>query len=112
MLQYLFFGTRIYLANFSFMWALPVISFAALLVFRLFWGGRQPCKGLLLVLPAAYVLVSVVTACLLAADSTAIIGLADLLFRLEPALLFAWLGLLAGTAVASLRPREEEQADA
>ena len=75
MLQFLFFGTRICLLNFHTMWVLPVLALAALLVFRLLWGGRQPCKGLMWVLPAAYVLAGVGNAFLLAADNTALVSL-------------------------------------
>ena len=109
MLQFLFFGTRICLLNFHTMWGLPVLALAALLVFRLFWGGRQPCKGLMWVLPAAYVLAGVGNAFLLAADNAALVSLASLLFRLEPVLLFAWLGLLLGTVIAALLPKKEKK---
>ena len=34
---------------------------------------------------------------------------ASLLFRLEPVLLFAWLGLLLGTAIAALLPKKEKK---
>ena len=109
MLQFLFFCTRICLLNFHTMWVLPVLALAALLVFRLLWGGRQPCKGLMWVLPAAYVLAGVGNAFLLAAGNTALVGLPSLLFRLEPVLLFAWLGLLLGTASAALLPKKEKK---
>lgn len=109
MLQFLFFGTRICRLNFHTMWVLPVLALAALLVFRLFWGGRQPCKGLMWVLPAAYVLTGVGNAFLLAADNTALVSLTSLLFGLEPVLLFAWLGLLLGTVIAALLPKKEKK---
>ena len=47
MLTYLLFMTRIYLLNFGSMWKLPVLAFAVMLLFRLLWGGKQPCKGAL-----------------------------------------------------------------
>ena len=100
MLQFLFFGTRICLLNFHTMWVLPVLALAALLVFRLLWGGSQP---------AAYVLAGVGNAFLLAADNAALVSLASLLFRLEPVLLFAWLGLLTGTVIAALLPKKEKK---
>ena len=101
MLQFLFFGTRICLLNFHTMWVLPVLALAALLVFRLLWGGSQPCKGLMWVLPAAYVLAGVGNAFLLAADNAALVSLTSLLF--------AWLGLLTGTVIAALLPKKEKK---
>ena len=50
MLQYLFLMTRVYLLNFGVMWTLPMLAFAAMLLFRLLWSGKQPCKGLLLIM--------------------------------------------------------------
>ena len=47
----LFFWTRIYLLNFSFMWKLPAAAFVTLLALRLLMGGKQPCKGLLFIMP-------------------------------------------------------------
>ena len=61
------------------------------------------------VLPAAYVLAGVGNAFLLAADNAALVSLASLLFRLEPVLLFAWLGLLTGTVIAALLPKKEKK---
>ena len=67
MLTYLLFMTRIYLLNFGSMWKLPVLAFAVMLLFRLLWGGKQPCKGLLFIMPAAYVAVSLYNAAVFAA---------------------------------------------
>lgn len=62
MLSYLFFWTRIYLLNFDTMWALPALAFVLLLALRLLLGGKQPCKGLLFIMPALYVVLGFVNA--------------------------------------------------
>ena len=112
MLQYLFLMTRVYLLNFGVMWALPVLAFAAMLLFRLLWGGKQPCKGLLLIMPAAYVVVSIVNAYLCAVDNIALVSLIGVLGGAEVVLLFGWLGLLLGTVIGKLTKREKGDAHA
>lgn len=99
MLTYLLFMTRIYLLNFGSMWKLPVLAFAVMLLFRLLWGGKQPCKGLLFIMPAAYVAVSLYNAAVFAAGVSG--GLTPL-GGVEAALLFGWLGLLLGAVIDTL----------
>ena len=110
MLQYLFLMTRVYLLNFGVMWTLPMLAFAAMLLFRLLWGGKQPCKGLLLIMPAADVVVSIVNAYLCVVDNTALVSLVGVLGDTEVALLFASLRLLLHTVIAKLTKREQGEA--
>lgn len=99
MFTYFLFMTRIYLLNFGSMWKLPVLAFAVMLLFRLLWGGKQPCKGLLFIMPAAYVGVSLCNAAVFAAGVSG--GLTPL-GGVEAALLFGWLGLLLGAVIDTL----------
>lgn len=103
MLQYLFFMTRICLADFSYMWAVPVGPFLALLALR------QPCRGLLFVLPAAFLAVSIINLLAFSTENLTLLSFVTGLPWLEPGLLFGWLGLLTGTAIAALLPRKPQQ---
>lgn len=98
----LFFWTRIYLLNFSFMWKLPTAAFVTLLALRLLMGGKQPCKGLLFLMPALYVVLGFVNAWLSVADNIALVGLMGVLGSLEVCLIFGWLGLLLGMVIDTL----------
>ena len=105
MLSYLFFWTRIYLLNFGSMWQLPAAAFVTLLALRLLLGGKQPCKGLLFIMPALYVVLGFVNAWLATADQPSMLGLMPILAHLEVGLIFGWLGLLLGTAIGTLFSR-------
>ncbi len=105
MLSYLFFWTRIYLLNFDTMWALPALAFVLLLALRLLLGGKQPCKGLLFIMPTLYVVLGFVNAWLCVADNIALIGLMSVLGSLEVILIFGWLGLLLGMVIDTLIQR-------
>lgn len=105
MLSNLFFWTRIYLLNFSFMWKLPALAFVILLALRLLMGGKQPCKGLLFIMPALYVVLGFVNAWLSVADNIALVGLMGVLGSLEVCLIFGWLGLLLGMVIDTLVQR-------
>ena len=102
MLSYLFFWTRFYLLNFDTMWALPALAFVLLLALRLLMGGKQPCKSLLFIMPALYVVLGFVNAWLCVADNIALIGLMSVLGSLEVILIFGWLGLLLGMVIDTL----------
>ena len=108
----LFFWTRIYLLNFSFMWKLPAAAFVTLLALRLLMGGKQPCKGLLFIMPALYVVLGFVNAWLSVADNIALVGLMGVLGSLEVGLIFGWLGLLLGTVIDTLIQRGKGAANA
>ena len=112
MLQNLFLFTRVTFLNFhnGNMVALPVLAFIALLALRLMFSGKQPWKALLVILPIAFVVIGIVNAILATVDNMGLIGLMGLLFSLEPALLFGWLGLLVGTLIAKLLPKKKEEA--
>ncbi len=99
MLSNLFFWTRFYLLNFNTMWALPVAAFLTLLALRLLLGGKQPCKTLLFLMPALYVLVAFVNAYLFTADDLSLFDLLQVLARSEVCLIFGWLGLLLATVI-------------
>ena len=107
-MDYLFFGTRITLLNFDSMWPIPVLAFIALLALRLLLGNEQPCKALMFILPIAFIVVGILVACLCTVDSIALVGLLTVLFRIEPALLFGWVGLLLGSLIVKLLPRKNE----
>lgn len=109
MLQYLFFMTRICLADFSYMWAVQVGPFLALLALRLLLGGGQPCRGLLFVLPAAFLAVSIINLLAFSTENLTLLSFVTGLPWLESGLLFGWLGLLTGTAIAALLPRKPQQ---
>ena len=109
MLQYLFFMTRICLADFSYMWAVPVGPCLALLALRLLLGGGQPCRGLLFVLPAAFLAVSIINLLAFSTENLTLLSFVTGLPWLESGLLFGWLGLLTGTAIAALLPRKPQQ---
>lgn len=112
MLQNLFLFTRVTFLNFhnGNMVALPVLAFIALLALRLLFGNNQPWKALMIILPIAYVVIGIVNTILATVDNMGLIGLMGLLFSLEPALLFGWLGLLVGTLIAKLLPKKKEEA--
>lgn len=105
MLQYLFFMTRICLADFRSLWAVPVAPFLTLLALRLLLGGGQPCRGLLFILPAAFLAVSLINLLAFSTENLTLLSFVTGLPWLEPGLLFGWLGLLTGTAVAALLPQ-------
>lgn len=111
MLQNLFLFTRITFLNFNNgnIVALPVLAFIALLALRLMFSGKQPWKALLLILPIAFVVVGIVNAILATVDNIALIGLMSLLFRLEPALLCGWLGLLLGTLITKVLKKKDKE---
>lgn len=111
MLQNLFLFTRITFLNFhnTNMLALPVLAFIALLALRLMFSGKQPWKALLFILPIAFVVVGIVNAILSTVDNIALIGLMSLLFSLEPALLFGWLGLLLGTLITKVLKKKDKE---
>ena len=111
MLQNLFLFTRITFLNFhnGNIVALPVLAFIALLALRLMFGGKQPWKALLFILPIAFVVVGIVNAILSTVDNIVLIGLMSLLFRLEPALLFGWLGLLLGTLITKVLKKKDKE---
>lgn len=111
MLQNLFLFTRITFLNFhnGNIVALPVLAFIALLALRLMFGGKQPWKALLLILPIAFVVVGIANAILSTVDNIALIGLMSLLFSLEPALLFGWLGLLLGTLITKVLKKKDKE---
>ncbi len=106
MLQYLFFMTRICLADFRSLWAVPVAPFLTLLALRLLLGGGQPCRGLLFILPAAFLAVSLINLLAFSTENLTLLSFVTGLPWLEPGLLFGWLGLLTGTAVAALLPQK------
>ena len=112
MLSYLFFWTRFYLLNFDTMWALPALAFVLLLALRLLMGGKQPCKGLLFIMPALYVVLGFVNAWLCVADNIALVGLMSVLGSLEVILIFGWLGLLLGMVIDTLIQRAKGAAHA
>ena len=106
MLQYLFFMTRICLADFRSLWAVPVAPFLTLLALRLLLGGGQPCRGLLFILPAAFLAVSLINLLAFSTENLTLLSFVTGLPWLEPGLLFGWLGLLTGTAAAALLPQK------
>ena len=107
-MDYLFFGTRITLLNFDFMWPLPVLAFIALLALHLLLGNEQPCKALMFILPIAFIVVGTLDAHLCTVDNIALIELLAFLMRIEPALLFGWVGLLLGSLIVKLLPKKNE----
>ena len=109
MLEYLFFMTRICLADLPSMWVVSAAPFLTLLALRLLLGGGQPCKGLLLILPAAFLAVSIVNLLAFSTENLTLLSFVTGLPWLEPGLLFGWLGLLTGTAAAALLPRKPQQ---
>lgn len=111
MLQNLFLFTRITFSNFhnGNIVALPFLAFIALFALRLMFGGKQPWKALLLILPIAFVVVGIANAILSTVDNIALIGLMSLLFSLEPALLFGWLGLLLGTLITKVLKKKDKE---
>ena len=113
MLQNLFLFTRVTFLNFrnGNMVVLPVLAFVLLLALRLLLGNKQPCKALMLILPIAFVVVGVVNAILATVDNMGLIGLMGLLFSLEPALLFGWLGLLVGALIAKVLTKKKEETE-
>lgn len=106
MLEYLFFMTRLCLADFHSLWAVPVAPFLTLLALRLLLGGGQPCKSLLFILPAAFLAVSLINLLAFSTENLTLLSFVTGLPWLEPGLLFGWLGLLTGTAVAALLPQK------
>ena len=90
MLSNLFLMTRIHLLNFSDMWILPVIAFAVLAVCRLFWGKKQPVKGLLIAMPIALVVVALWNSYAATSETLFL----PIFGRIEVMLLFGWVGLL------------------
>lgn len=112
MLDYLFFWTRLHLANFPLDWPLSVMAVLLMLFLRLVLLRDRPCKGLMLGMPIAYVVVSVIGAWLISLDKIELISLMCQLGYLEVALFFAWLGLLLGTAIEKLLAiRKEERSN-
>ena len=91
MLQYLFFMTRICLADFRSLWAVPVAPFLTLLALRLLLGGGQPCRGLLFILPAAFLAVSLINLLAFSTENLTLLSFVTGLPWLEPGLLFGWL---------------------
>ena len=102
MLSYLFFMTRIHLLNFSDMWTMPVIAFVVLAAFRLFWGKKQPVKGLLIAMPIALVVVTLWNACAATSETLFL----PIFGRIEVMLLFGWLGLLLSHLLCLLRKKQ------
>lgn len=107
-MDYLFFCTRFTLLNFDFMWSLPVLAFIVLLTLRLLLGNEQPCKALMFILPISFIVVGILDTYLCTVDSIALIGLLTFLMRIEPALLFGWVGLLLGSLIVKLLPKKNE----
>ena len=77
-----------------------------LLALRLLLGGGQPCRGLLFILPAAFLAVSLINLLAFSTENLTLLSFVTGLPWLEPGLLFGWLGLLTGTAVAALLPQK------
>ena len=69
-------------------------------------GGGQPCRGLLFILPAAFLAVSLINLLAFSTENLTLLSFVTGLPWLEPGLLFGWLGLLTGTAVAALLPQK------
>ena len=101
MLSYLFFMTRIHLLNFSLMWHLPVIAFVVMAVFRLFWGKKQPVKGLLIAMPIALVIVALWNGYAATSETVFL----PIFGRIEVMLLFGWVGLLLSHLLCLLKKR-------
>lgn len=111
MLENMFWFTRVTLLNFNNanMIAAPVLAFIALLALRLLLGDRQPCKALMVILPIAFMVLGVFDAYLTSLDNINLVGLMLFLMRMEPSVLFGWLGLLAGTLIAKVLPKKNEE---
>lgn len=101
MLSNLFLMTRIHLLNFSDMWILPVIAFAVLAVFRLFWGKKQPVKSLLIVMPIALVVVALWNGYAATSETVFL----PIIGRIEVMLLFGWVGLMLSHLLCLLKKK-------
>ena len=101
MLSNLFLMTRIHLLNFSDMWILPVIAFAVLAVFRLFWGKKQPVKGLLIAMPIALVVVALWNGYAATSETVFL----PIIGRIEVMLLFGWVGLMLSHLLCLLKKK-------
>lgn len=101
MLSNLFLMTRIHLLNFSDMWILPVIAFAVLAVFRLFWGKKQPVKGLLIAMPIALGVVALWNGYAATSETLFL----PIFGRIEVMLLFGWVGLMLSHLLCLLKKK-------
>ena len=101
MLSNLFLMTRIHLLNFSDMWILPVIAFAVLAVFRLFWGKKQPVKGLLIAMPIALMIVALWNGYAATSETVFL----PIIGRIEVMLLFGWVGLMLSHLLCLLKKK-------
>jgi len=101
MLSNLFLMTRIHLLNLSDMWILPVIAFAVLAVFRLFWGKKQPVKGLLIAMPIALVIVALWNGYAATSETVFL----PIIGRIEVMLLFGWVGLMLSHLLCLLKKK-------
>lgn len=108
MWENLFFWTRFCFLNLDSTWGRLLAPFLLMLFLRVFLLPHRPCKGLLLGMPAAYLVVSVVNAALFTVSDLSLIDVMYKLSRLEPVLLLGWLGALAGTVIVKLRRKAPE----
>ena len=69
---------------------------------RLLLGGGQPCRGLLFILPAAFLAVSLINLLAFSTENLTLLSFVTGLPWLEPGLLFGWLGLLLGAVIDTL----------
>ena len=101
MLSNLFLMTRIHLLNFSDMWILPVIAFVVLAAFRLFWGKKQPVKGLLIAMPIALMVVALWNGYAATSETVFL----PIIGRIEVMLLFGWVGLMLSHLLCLLKKK-------
>ena len=101
MLSNLFLMTRIHLLNFSHMWHLPVIAFVVLAAFRLFWGKKQPVKGLLIAMPIALMVVALWNGYAATSETVFL----PIIGRIEVMLLFGWVGLMLSHLLCLLKKK-------